>query len=164
MDWRQQAAQRLWELSHQPGLKAAGWRLRGERKVGPVRPQMRPGAHRLACTALLSWAPFFHGATRMPMSETSSSSQSPSGVRPGTTPPSGWEGRRALDEPVLSTAEQELDVDTPLHDTGASYTGFEAPAAPRPGGPWLEFQQALERQVSERPVRAGAAAHASLPV
>lgn len=90
------------------------------------------------------------------MAQTASTSPSRSGWRSGSEPPPGWSGRRALEEPVLNTAEQELDMnmDTALHDTGASYTGVEPAQPSQPGRAWAEWARAVERQVSERPVRA----------
>lgn len=75
----------------------------------------------------------------------------------GTFTP-GHGARRSLQEPVLrSVEEEELDMDTPMHDTGASYTGSEgasmASGTAHPGQ-WADLQARLARYVGQQPGKA----------
>jgi hypothetical protein len=54
-----------------------------------------------------------------------------------------------LAEPVLSSADEELDMDTPAHDTGSSYTGAAQEARARDSA-----QASVMRFVQARPGRA----------
>ncbi len=63
---------------------------------------------------------------------------------------------RTLNEPVLHSAEDELDIQ--MHDTGASYTGTEGSrlgyrmASQSPW--WTQIQSQASRYVSEQPAKA----------
>lgn len=85
------------------------------------------------------------------MTPHSASSLNSSGLRSGATPP-GWRGQRALEEPVLSTADQELDGQAATQQASAAASP-EPSAAARAASAWHEVQQLLARQVSERPAR-----------
>ncbi len=79
---------------------------------------------------------------------------SPSFTSPNESSPPRPPARRSLQEPVLSSAEVELD--TASHDTGASYIGMEegAPPSAAPSRWWADTQAQLGRYVSEQPGKA----------
>jgi hypothetical protein len=71
---------------------------------------------------------------------------------PGAAP-----ARRSLQEPVLSPAEAELDMDTPEHDTGTTYTGPEGSAEGSGSGLatwWSRTEAQVGRYVGEQPGKA----------
>ncbi len=63
---------------------------------------------------------------------------------------------RALSEPVLRSAEDELDIQ--MHDTGASYTGVEGSRLGYRGASqppwWTQIQSQAGRYASEQPAKA----------
>lgn len=63
---------------------------------------------------------------------------------------------RVLNEPVLRSAEDELDIQ--MHDTGASYTGGEGSRLAYRGANasawWTQIQSQASRYVSEQPGKA----------
>lgn len=68
---------------------------------------------------------------------------------------------RSLNQPVLSSAEEELDMDTPTHDTGSSYTGTAGAGGQVEGSGanvrpawWLRVEDQLARYVNEQPAKA----------
>lgn len=73
----------------------------------------------------------------------------------------GTQGVRSLQEPVLTSVQEELEVDTPEHDTGTSYTGTDGADATLggrsagTGAPWwASVEDRLGRYVSEQPGKA----------
>lgn len=86
-------------------------------------------------------------------------SNTPSGSPFSSASTGPWEGRRSLNDPVLTSAEEELDVDTPTHDTGTSYTGTDdssmgyQSAASKPEW-WMRMEDQVGRYVSEKPGKA----------
>ncbi len=80
-------------------------------------------------------------------------------AKPSSDAPRTGETHRSLQEPVLSSAEEELGLDTSMHDSGTTYTAEEgsAPiystAGSRPAW-WMRMEDNLGRYVSEQPGRA----------
>ena len=65
---------------------------------------------------------------------------------------------RRLQEPVMSSAQDELGLDTPEHDSGSTYTAGEGAAplyasASRPAW-WMRMEGSMSRYVNEQPGRA----------
>ena len=70
------------------------------------------------------------------------------------SPPVPHGRSRALDQPVLSSAEEELALDTAENDTGASYIGTSDTPTDSAAGSLQSSREALSRYVQAQPLKA----------